>query len=137
MKCTLLITWYIHCNILKQYCNMFHWMKARNVGCVCIWRRGDIFQQSSSHSPAISFMDECVNLRCNLCQSSKAVWHAEEMNILLALQERTNMKNFLHIYILNVTFQMWLHSTQYCDIVPRNCCVYSFIGKNYWMIIYC
>jgi len=46
-------------------------MKARNVGCVCIWRRGGIFQQSSSHSPAISFMGECVNLRCNLCQSSK------------------------------------------------------------------
>jgi len=94
---------------------------------VCyIWRSGDIFQQSLSHSPAISFMGECVNLRCNLCQSSKQSGTQKKWT-LSALQEITNMENFLHICILNIMFQMWLHATQYCDIVSRNCCVYSFV----------
>ena len=66
----------------------------------------------------------------------QAVWHTEEMNILLAMQKRTNMKNLLHIYILNIVFQMWLHATQYYDIVSRNCCVYSFICKIIgWLFI--
>ena len=35
----------------------------------------------------------------------QAVWHTEEMNILLALQEKTNTKNFLHIYIFTLYFK--------------------------------